>query len=385
MHILFILDYFPPYIWWIETLFSDVTDFWVQQWHTIHVITSRHDKKLPVIEKRHWVIIYRIGKNRFTIILHALRFWIKNRSLLQSIDHIHTSTFSAAIPARLLSKLHKKTCTITIHEIYDTLRYHLKGSKAQIYITFEKLLLRLPWAHIITVSRSTKLMIQDIHHLPDTAVSVIYNQIDSSFWNREQVQSKDVIILKKEKNLTHKKVWLFIGRLGYEKWLPYLIEAINNVIKTHPNFILVIIAPKTKNIYSQDIQHQIKSTKDQIINNNLHNHIVWIDPVENNENLRLWMAASDIGIIPSMSEWFCYTAVQMQAMGLPLIVSKVGALPEVLKSHHTFVWYGKIKELSSAIHNSLNLSINKYISKGSHTSINYQEYYDIFAQYIRKD
>jgi glycosyltransferase involved in cell wall biosynthesis len=97
--------------------------------------------------------------------------------------------------------------------------------------------------------------------------------------------------------------------------------------------------------------------------------------------LRLWMATSDIGIIPSMSEWFCYTAVQMQSMGLPLIVSKVGALPEVLKSNHTFIWYGKIKELSNAINKNLSQPIHKYQSEDLHTSINYQEYYDLFEQY----
>lgn len=381
MHILFILDYFSPYIWWIETLFDDVTDFWVKKWYTIHVITSRHDKKLPTIEKRNWVIIYRIGKNRFTIVFQALRFWLKNKSLLQSIDHIHTSTFSSAIPSWILSKIYNKPCTITIHEIYDKLRYHLKNNKARWYIAFEKLLFRLPWTHIVTVSNYTKSMIQDIYHLPDRSLSVIYNQIDTTVWKLDQVKIEDIITLKKKYNLTNKKIGLFIWRLGYEKWLPYLIESLYDIIQLHQKFVLVIIAPKTIQLYSQDIQNLIKSTKDQIINNNLHQHILWIDPVKENETLRLWMSISDIGIIPSMSEWFCYTAVQMQSMGLPLIVSKVGALPEVLKSHHTFVSYGKIKELSHAIDKNLSLSIHKYQSDNSNTPINYQEYYNLFEQY----
>jgi len=56
-------------------------------------------------------------------------------------------------------------------------------------------------------------MIQDIYHLPDRTLSVIYNQIDTNFWNLEQVQDKDITILKKEYNLTSKKIGLFIGRL----------------------------------------------------------------------------------------------------------------------------------------------------------------------------
>jgi glycosyltransferase involved in cell wall biosynthesis len=127
MHILFILDYFPPYIWGIETLFDDVTNFCVKEWNTVTVITSHHNKTLPKMEKRKWVYIYRIWKNRFTIIIKALIFWLLHKSLFQSIDHIHTSTFSSAIPAWVLSKIYKKTCTITIHELYDKLRYNEKN------------------------------------------------------------------------------------------------------------------------------------------------------------------------------------------------------------------------------------------------------------------
>lgn len=370
---------FSPYIWWIETLFDDVTDFCVKKWYTATVLTSRHNQKLQQIEKRKGVTIYRIWKNRFTILWKVLRFWITHRSLFQSIDHIHTSTFTAAIPAWILSKSYKKPCTITIHEIYDILRYHLKWKKAALYIRFERLIVRLPWAHIVTVSNYTKSMIQDIYHLSDKSLSVIYNQIDSNFWNKDMVSHEDIQVLQNKYNLTDKKIGLFIGRLGYEKWLPYLIESLQKVIKTHHNFILVIIAPKTPYLYPKHIQHQIKTTKDHITNNNLHNSVLRIDPVEDNATLRLWMAISNIGIIPSMSEWFCYTAVQMQAMWLSLISSKVGALTEVLEPNHTFVWYGKIEALSNAIINTIN-SHPFHPKEQKKQSINYQQYLNLFSQ-----
>ena len=60
-------------------------------------------------------------------------------------------------------------------------------------------------------------MIQNIHHLSEKSFSVIYNQIDTHFWNIEQVQAEDITDLKKTHNLMNKKIGLFIGRLGYEK------------------------------------------------------------------------------------------------------------------------------------------------------------------------
>ena len=77
--------------------------------------------------------------------------------------------------------------------------------------------------------------------------------------------------------------------------------------------------------------------------------------MKDDETLRAWMSISHVGVVPSMSEGFCYTAVQMQAMGLAMIASEVGALPEVL--HHdttTFVPYGKVKPLNDALEKATN-------------------------------
>ncbi len=380
MHILFILDYFPPYIWWIETLFNDVTDFCIKRWYIVTVITSRHDPKLFKIEKRKWITIYRIGSSRFTIIRQALRFALTHQTIIQSIDHIHTSTFTSALPARIISKIIKKPCTITVHEIYDTLRYHLKGKSAKLYIAFEHLLLRLKWDGIVTVSHYTQDMVQSIHHIPDKEILTIYNQIDTHFWNKEQ---RNIIYIKDSKrkyNLTNWMIWLFVGRLGNEKGLLYLIASLIEVIQIYKDFKLIIIAPKILEHYSTTIQKQIIIIQNQIKDNYLTDNIVWIDQVSSDRELRDWMSVADIGIVPSMSEWFCYTAVQMQAMWLSLIASKVWALPEVLDTGHTFVPYGKVKLLSDAI---INLLDRKYEVKTSSElchDIDYQAYCDLFER-----
>lgn len=74
------------------------------------------------------------------------------------------------------------------------------------------------------------------------------------------------------------------------------------IINIYPLFKLVVIAPKTPHLYSTSIQQQIKATKNHITDNQLNNHIIWIDPVSDEETLRAWMATADLGIVPSMSE-----------------------------------------------------------------------------------
>lgn len=381
-HTIFILDYFHPFIGGIETLFDDVTQFCSEQNMKITVLTSRHRSDLKKIEKRGNVLIYRVGRNRFTTLFSVLRFALQQRELIRSVDHIHTSTFTSSIPAWIISKISNKPVTITIHEIYDTLRYHLKGPKAIFYIWFEWIICHLPWKKIITVSQSSKELIQKTYPKVDNKnISVFLNQIDTDFWNREQVTTHQQDGIKHAHTISvSDKLLLFIGRLWYEKWLPYLIEAFSEIKKEYPDTKLVLIAPHTKQRYHHGIQHQIDSIDKQIKDNYLTQHIIRIDPVENKEELRTWMSICHIGIIPSMSEGFCYTAVQMQAMGLSLIASKVGALPEVLDHTTTlFIPYGKAQPLQETLRKVLdNSPSKKHVPIWS--AIDYTNYYNLFHE-----
>lgn len=214
-HTLFILDYFHPFIGGIETLFDAVTTFCSEKNMKVTVLTSRHSPDLKKIEKRGNVTIYRVGRNRFTTFFSVLGFVLNNRELIQSVDHIHTSTFTSSIPAWIVGKIYHKPTTITIHEIYNTLRYHLKGRKAIFYIWFEWIVCHLRWKKIITVSQSSKDMIQKTYpKLNHENVSVILNQIDTNFWNREQVNINQQDALKHVHNISvSDTLLLFVGRL----------------------------------------------------------------------------------------------------------------------------------------------------------------------------
>ena len=382
-HTLFILDYFHPFIGGIETLFDDVTKFCSDKNMEVTVLTSRHHPDLKKIEKRGNITIYRVGRNRFTIFFSTLWFALKNRELITSVDHIHTSTFTSAIPAWIIGKVSNKPVTITLHEIYHTLRYHLKGRKGRFYIRFEWFVCHLQWDHIITVSQASKDTIQTIYpKLIDKKISVFFNQIDTHFWNPESVTKAEQDALRATHTISPSdKLFVFVGRLWYEKWLPYLIEAFSEVKNTYPDTKLVIIAPRTTSRYNHWIQRQIDTTLKQIKDNYLTNHVIRIDPVPSDETLKTWMSICHVGVVPSMSEGFCYTAVQMQAMGLAMIASEVGALPEVLDHDTTlFVPYGKVKPLHEALEQILNnhISENSQHKNNQWKTIDYTNYYDIF-------
>lgn len=66
---------------------------------------------------------------------------------------------------------------------------------------------------------------------------------------------------------------------------------------------LVIIAPKTiTSSTSPHLRHQIQSMHHTIRDNHLDDSIIWIDPVDNTDMMKVWMSIADVGVVPSMSE-----------------------------------------------------------------------------------
>lgn len=328
MNILLVCDYFSPYIGGIEKLFSDLAFFLAGQGNTITIITSHHDKALPnhehITNNNTTINIYRTGSGRKNFLWYALWFWIQNKHILQSTDHIHTSTFTGAIAANIRARQYKKTISITIHEIYDTQWYLLKWKIAgYCYILYERLLCKyLHRNKIITPSHFTKTCIQNKYHTPDKDIQVIYNQIDYSFWKSEK---------KKEKKVHTTTKILFIWRAWKEKWLDTLLHAISLVPKRQANITLHIISDTTHTQW-KEILHLIKWLSIEDV-------ITWQDPLSEYE-LQKKIAEYDIWIIPSLSEGFCYTAIEMESMGLSLIASNIPTLVEVLSPKHYFfdVW-----------------------------------------------
>lgn len=243
----------------------------------------------------------------------------------------------------------------------------------------------LPRYRITTVSYASKRMIlRQYPHLPPNHIQMIPNQIDTTRWSPDMIDPMSQEELRQRYQISSTvPIFLFVGRLGLEKGLPYILEALSYI--DQQLFQLIIIAPRTISLYPSRIQSQIASIERQIKDNYLTSSIIWIDPVEHDEDLRLRMSLSNVGLIPSMSEGYCYMAVQMQSMGLDMIVSDLEVLHEVLSdSTPLFVPYGKVSDWKQALQNT----VDDYVSQNqksqsrpvSRLAIDYRQYYDLWSQ-----
>lgn len=111
------------------------------------------------------------------------------------------------------------------------------------------------------------------------------------------------------------------------KGLEYLIEAAAIVKeKVKDSKLLLILSTESK----KDYNYLVK----MIDKMNLSDHIILLGPKPHHEIPR-YVAASDIVVVPSITEGFGFTAAEASAMGKAVVATYAGSLPEIIKDNES--------------------------------------------------
>jgi len=327
MKILFILELFKPHVWGVEILFDNVINWLIQQWNQVTVLTSKFSKDLAKYEKVNDNLeIYRVGNNRYDFMFHCLAKWIK---LAKKSDIIHTTTYNAAIPANIISKITWKKIIITVHEIFWKLRYKFIWWKGFFFKLFENLIFKFKFDKYICVSNYTKNSLRMKFWIDDNRLITIYNWIDYNLRSKDSFEESDIKNIQKEYNLNQNYTWLFFGRPWISKWLRYYIQAIPQILKNIPNFKALLIVSESKNNMANYEKDLIKKLK-------IEESIIWLPGVKYNQ---LWnyILACDFVIVPSLAEWFGFAAAETCSLNQKIVVSNIASLPEVVSGNINFI------------------------------------------------
>lgn len=115
-------------------------------------------------------------------------------------------------------------------------------------------------------------------------------------------------------------VFCFIGRMVADKGVSELIRAFNNVQTHLPQAKLLLIGP-----HERDLDPLDEDSERQIAENP---GIIWRD-FQN--DVRPYLAISDMFVFPSYREGFPNVVMQAGAMGLPCIVSNINGCNEIIR------------------------------------------------------
>lgn len=346
MRILFVLEYFSPHIGGAETLFEQLVQTLVQKGHKVTVLTTR----LPgtqAAEKKNGLQILGIKTPPF-----ARRYWFTLLAIPRAInlarehDIIHTTTYNAALPAWLAAKITGKKIILHVLEVFGRQWFALGEKNLFLSLGFyfyEKLLFILPFNYYIAISQYTKNNLKNFFSINSKKISVVYPQIDKALWNPQKYNREE---FRKKLGLKNEFVYLYFGRPGITKGVEYLIRAVSLVKKKIPRSKLVLILalePKNRFVW---IKRMIKSF-------NLQNDVILMSSVSK-EVLPGFVKAADCVIIPSLSEGFGLSALEAASMGVPVVATKVGALPKVIFGRYLFIKPKDVISLAEGI-----IAVNK--------------------------
>ena len=124
---------------------------------------------------------------------------------------------------------------------------------------------------------------------------------------------------KIELGLRQKTVLLYIGRLSAQKSLSLLLESFHELTQTHPNVFLLLVGdgPDRPALAAQTLRLGLRER---------------IRFVGNVSDVRPYLAASDIFVLPSVSEGMSNALLEAMSSGLACVVTRVGNAAEMLQN-----------------------------------------------------
>ena len=172
--------------------------------------------------------------------------------------------------------------------------------------------------YVISVSKTTKRDLQNIFHVPDEKILVIYEGVDRIFYKRLGEEKIQAILAKHNINRPY---ILFVGEKRPHKNIDVLIKAFAELSKMVNNeFMLVIVGKK----YA-DYQIPEQITEEL----GLHDLVVFINGM-NDEELRACYQAAEIFMTLSKYEGFGLPVLEAMASGTPVVAAANASLPEIV-------------------------------------------------------
>ena len=278
---------------------------WVITRHFPGLATSESMQGFHVIRPVTWGP----GKIRtITFVLGALRYlWLLRHQI--SIIHAHM-LFGPAFAAVLAGKLLGKRVIVKLGSSGPTgeVQLSLRTARGRL-----RLALLRRWADVIVaLDDDMKAEALSAGFLPERIYRMV-NGIDVSSFapvlSRENAKAR----LGKQ----NKVLVLFVGRLVPQKSLPTLLKALHQAVKSCPNLHLVLVGGGPEQASLQNLVDELKIQE-------------FVTFAGNQSDVKPYLNASDIFVLPSESEGMSNALMEGMAAGLPCIATPVGASPEML-------------------------------------------------------
>jgi glycosyltransferase involved in cell wall biosynthesis len=231
---------------------------------------------------------------------------------------VHTHTSKAGILGRLAAWLSR--VPIVIHTPHGHVFYgHFGRLLSRIFLQMEKLLGRITHHHIALTPEEGK----DYSNLgvaKSKNISVIHSGVDLNCFKRSTTENNP-----RRNELAIPPDYLVVGYVGWLipiKGVTYLVNAMAEVVQRHPNSLLVLVGKG-----DEKGEEEVKLSK-QVENLGIVDNVRFLGWRPDVNEI---MGCFDIFVLPSLNEGMGRVLVEAMATGLPIVASRVGGIPDLVK------------------------------------------------------
>jgi glycosyltransferase involved in cell wall biosynthesis len=262
------------------------------------------------------------------------------RALLASIrrfqPHIlHAHHYDESLVASLARRLRVVPCYAIGHHYSDHIYVLTRGLKRRAILAGERFAQNVASCIVVPTADVRRILVER-QNPPPCKVEVVPYGVDIE--SLRPTSPDAPLRIRRELGLEGKYVAMACCRLNPEKGLHYLLQAVPQVERRRPDFRLVLVG-------SGPYEPRLREWCRRLAIEHVVHFAGW-----QNEALD-WLASADLVVQPSLSESFCQTLVEALALAKPVIMTPVGAAPEVLGENERgrLVPVGDVEALASAI------------------------------------
>jgi glycosyltransferase involved in cell wall biosynthesis len=168
--------------------------------------------------------------------------------------------------------------------------------------------------HVIAVSAATRRIMIDVEHVPAERISVVHNGIEPLAPPR----AERLALLHRELALEGRPVCLVLARLHEEKGHLVLFEAIPRVLESFRDVLFLLAG---------DGPHRTRF-EDAVRQKGLGGAVRFLGRRDDVPEL---LAVASLVVLPSLAESFGFVLVEAMSVGVPVVASATGGVPEVVE------------------------------------------------------
>lgn len=266
------------------------------------IVVSLYDYHSAITDRleQHGVKVIYLKKKKGLDLSMVFKLYQVFKKEKPDVMHTHRYVMQYAIPAGVLAGVKKR-----IHIVHNiALKENKTYAQKLNYIFYH-------YFHVVPVALSEEIQktVQDRYNLPKSKIPIIFNGTDLQ-----------KCIIKENYDSGNKIKYLHIGRFSEAKNHMMLLEAFSQVHKRLPEAQLTLIG-------TGELKEKII---EKVVELKIENHVTIVGL---KDNVYPFLNKSDVFVLPSIYEGMPMTLIEAMGTGLPVIATKVGGIPSMIKNN----------------------------------------------------